>query len=210
MFSGREHLLDVAAVRAGIKQAALFESSEANESWWLGAQTTLADMSLRVCLHPHWVVAEEMVGLPAWYREQLIELRNATNIRIVQRVGADTRLPPRKATDEAQLLGYPLCCVHEFYRRCRLMHLFMVKRICHFAGTDKTARRRYVAAEVMLNPSTAAERAAVRAATSVKLAPLTHVAMCRSCAETAKSPAKMHAQQYHDLARRTGLADLFR
>ena len=199
--------LDLLAVFAGHKCSALTDMDEVSERRWLALAEDLPPYATVTCRF--WVVEEEIAGLPGWYGDEVVAARARTTVRLVW--AADRKLPavpPARAAAEAELLSYPVCCVRDYYRRRRLYHRFMGKRIRHFAGTDETRARTYVASEVALSPATAGERAAFAAATNSVLAPFTGIAMCRTCAVTANSPARRLSAAYAELAELSGLVDL--
>lgn len=198
-------VLDLIAVVAGHKPAALIQSA--------------GDLAAVSCLprplraghtveaHPHWLVPEESAGLPDWYTGALLSLRTSTTVHIFSPAQTPF-VPPTSAAAEAALLAYPLCCVAEFYRRRRLHHLVAAKRIRHFAGPDTAKATAYVMSEVMLAPSSAAERAAHAAAINFVLAPYTGVAMCRVCVADVSSPARRMSNVYRAFTQAAGIEDL--
>ncbi len=198
-------VLDLIAVVAGQKPAALIQSSADHASVSRLPSRLLTSHTVEA--HPHWLVPEETAGLPDWYTGALLSLRISTTVHIFSPAQAPF-VPPTSAAAEAALLAYPPCCVAEFYRRRRLHHLLAAKRIRHFAGPDTAKATAYVMSEVMLAPSSAAERAAHAASMNFVLAPHTGVAMCRACAADMGSPARRMSRAYRTFAQAAGIEDL--
>ena len=200
-------MLDLMAVFTGRKRSALVLPADLAGSQWPAIGSILPPHESRILRH--WVVKEEIAGLPDWYAAELRASRQNASVRLVWKPAAATRdVAPTSAAAEADLLSYPRCCVRAYYRRRRLYHRFMVKRVRQFAGTDEVKARDLVAAEVTYAPATAGERTAFAVATAFVLAPFTTLAMCPSCAASADSPARRISAAYQGLAADAGLTDL--
>ncbi len=199
-------VLDLVAVIAGHKPVALIQSADDLEVVSRLPRPVLASHAVET--HPYWLVPEETTGLPDWYARAMGRLRAMTTVHIFASAAGMPFVPPSSVAAEAALLAYPLCCVAEFYRRRRLHHLVAAKRIRHFAGPDIAKATAYVMSEVMLAPSSAAERAAHAAAINYVLAPYTGVAMCRVCVADVSSPARCLSNAYRAFAQAAGIEDL--
>ena len=105
---------------------------------------------------------------------------------------------------EAAALGYPQCCVREFNRQQRLLHLITLRMIARQAGHDEARMRRLVEAQVMLAPRSPAETRALALATRATFAPFMSVAMCRACVSDGDSPARRLSTRFRDLAIESG------
>ena len=196
--------LDVAAVAAAIKPAAVFglagETSQRIER--------LAAASFRNGLITSygraWLVAGEGEGLPQWFTEALAEQRGRVPIVVI---GA--RAPALRLTtaEEARLMGFPPCCTAAHARRTRDLHFHRARRIGE-ATNDDALRRRMTLAGVEFAARDAEERALLAHALDVSVAPFTALALCASCAGNDGSPGAQFSQRMGQLAAATGLAKL--
>lgn len=151
--SARQDSLDLLALFAGLKSVALIGCGYETGAW-LAAIADLAageGFAVRRGGMP-WLVREEFAGLPEWYREPVRQAWEAADLLTVSwpEEAARFAAAPILITgeEEAELLGYPACCVRDHHARRRIYHELMIELIA--ARCDSLeARRRFVESETM-------------------------------------------------------------
>jgi hypothetical protein len=101
--------------------------------------------------------------------------------------------------EEAELLGYPLCCVQEHYERGALLYRTFYAMLDRIAKGNVAEMRRLVREKVKVTPGTPDEEADLRRATEFILAPFTSFHICAACTADASRPAYHVSQKYKGL-----------
>ena len=147
--------------------------------------------------------------MPAWYAEPIAAARRESQVLRVRRAEAVAQLGEEIDVEtEANLLAYPVCCVHAYHRRHRRYDDLTLATIRHFAGSDEDRMRRFAATEVVLQPVTHEHRTQLQEALHCAMAPLTSVCKCAPCRRDADGPAMQFSRRRQFLARSAGLFSL--
>ena len=188
--------LDFLAAAAGLKPVAMFgRGGSAIEAWRALAQK----FALPMIETASWDATPPENFLPPWYLDATSARRARHKILLVARDGkilaraAELAARGRlSAAEEAEILGYPQCCVVEHHAAALALEretAYLVAR----AHPDDTARRiRIVAsgATPYLPPP------------PITPSRWTSVNLCRACASADTSPARMLEETYRALAAR--------
>ena len=186
---------------------ALLITGVGNTPWIEGLQSVASRLGLLAAGGRRWRVSEEFQGLPSWYIESVGSSAGSAATRSICR-DPKTAVAVRKAceadrisaTEEAELLGYPVCCVEAHYLRSRRYHQAAVEMIERLGAGDEAKMRRLASSGVSLQPATTGERDGLAAAFDFKLSPFTSVNMCAHCAGDAAGPAQSLSAEYRKLA----------
>lgn len=211
---GRQHaqeMLDVLALLAGLKPVYLLGRGFEDQGWAAGVAAFAEAEGLIVVDGPYWRGASDLEGFPSWYiaasEREFAGFRAryicrtrafADEVRAVNAAGR-----PSTAT-EAQLLGFPECCVRAHRGRERAYHEYWYSTARRRTSDDEAAILALLAADEALEPATAEDAAKFRIATDFVSAPFTSVNTCDSCAGSAPSPAMRLSARYAELARVIG------
>lgn len=201
--------LDVLAVAAGLKPMAVIGCGYDAPDLLIAVNDAAVLGGLIAQRGRPWTSAAA-VGV-AWFAEA--RQRSANPVLYVTKreaTGQATRLAGQYVdlATEAELLGYPACCVRQFNRQQKLLHLITIRMIARQAEHDETRMRRLVAAQVVPAPRSATEARRLACATRAEFAPHTSIAMCRICAADPGSPAHRISARFRALAVETGFAAL--
>lgn len=205
----RQDLLDVAAVAAGMKPAALAGVGYEVDAQAPGLADALAGLGLVVTVRYPWIPACDADGLPVWYAAALERRYMAVTVVAVaqhDRVLANLPAPgePVDAVGEATLLGYPPCCATAYHHRRRRYHHLMLGMLERQADGDEARMARLFGAGALPTPRSAQEAASLRDLVVPDFAPFTSIAMCAGCTDHDESPARRLAAGYARIARDTG------
>ncbi len=196
--------LDVLAVAAGIKPFAAVGWGFDSTAFRVAIAAAAARAGLAAFDGPPWIGESGNSG-QSWYDEALCEDLAATQLLFVgppRSEAALRRLAGSRlgVSEEAGVLGYPLCCVKEFHRRQRLFHLITRRMIGRQAQGDETLKRRLARARAMLTPKTETELKLLLRATRMIFAPFTSIAMCRACEADSGSAARILSARFEALS----------
>ena len=140
--------LDLLALAAFMKTVALIGCGY-HTGGWLPAVAELAagrGLAVRRGGVP-WLVREEFAGLPEWYAGPVRDAWRSADMLTVCRPQAVTRFGGEAimvgCEEEAELLGYPACCVTDHHTRRRIYHDLMIDLIA--ARCEATPERRRLA-----------------------------------------------------------------
>ena len=204
--------LDLLAVLAGLKPAAVLGYARADQGWRdaLAEEAGRAGLAVRPCTA--WISAGEFDGAPGWYAEGVAELRaKAALIAVAPDETAfaaltDGPAPVLDAAAEAALLGYPACCVagHADWRRA--LHLATAPILLAAAGGDTGRARRMAAADWVPTPRDADEAARLAALLDRDVAPCTSILPCRACTADDRGPTPALSRAFRALALSCGHA----
>jgi hypothetical protein len=179
--------LDLAACAAGLKPLALVPLSFADRA---------ARAGLRASPLAPWLPAAPDDLLPRWYLDAVATRRARRRILAAARENGPlaraaelSRQGRVSVADEAEILGYPACCV-AWHHRAALAHERAVADAVARANHDEAARVRLVAAGAV--PFVPAQEIAPSRWTSVNL--------CGACVADAASPARDLERRYAALA----------
>ncbi len=199
--------LDLLAVIAGMKPLCLIGRGVAAPAW----QAALTDIAAAAGLVIHegapWGPAAAPGLLPEWYLEATARRRAA---RPVLYLCADAAVQQRAAmlceqgrvaaADEAELLGYPPCCVDQHHRQALALECLIAVGTERVAAGDCRRRARLIEAGVEPIPATEAEWRLRADLTAIAPAPMTSVNMCAPCAGDRDSAAGLLTRRYRALA----------
>lgn len=201
--------LDLLAVASGAKPVALIGVGYPAGRWLaeIAALARASGLAVRRGGMP-WLVATELAGLPDWYAGPLRDSWAAADILTVSQPGAATRSGDAPvlmtAEQEAELLGYPACCVADHHARRRRYHDLMIELIAMRCDFD-TERRRFAASE--LPPSLRDDADRERLAEALRSQPVAFAgfAPCIVCeALGPRGPAGKRALAMLELAETSG------
>ena len=175
--------LDFLAMLDGLKPVCLLGRGGGDEAWDDAMCDLTKEFGCLVVDGPYWNLAPVGEGFPQWYLDQCRDEMAGFTAHYIcadDGVAAEVRQAcqgggPTMAV-EARLLGYPLCCVADHYRRATAYH------------------RRALA-----DPD-AGERAGLETAMAITPCPYTSFNMCDPCAEDRVRPAAVLSLQYARLA----------
>jgi hypothetical protein len=204
-----QEILDLLALRAGLKPVLLLGRGLDDPRWIAGALGVARDLHLRVVEGPYWDATPFGDDVPGWYAERVFSgqapfrawyvCRSAETEQTVRAVAAaGGRLA---VAQEARLLGYPECCVAAHYERALAFHRATLSILRRHAGGDAAGMRSLVDTAARLPAGTDAERAGLAAAATIVPAPFGSWNMCPDCAEDGDSPSAHLSRRYAALAR---------
>jgi len=104
--------------------------------------------------------------------------------------------------EESRLLGYPLCCVRDHYRRSEQMETAFYMMIKRTAQGNVDEMKRIVTEDVAVTAATAEEIALLQDGQTFHPAPFTSFHMCSECFSKDGSPAKKLSERYEALAKK--------
>jgi hypothetical protein len=203
--------LDLLAVAAELKPVCLLGRGDVDAGWLTAARAVAAELGLAVQDGIGWLPAAPANALPRWYRD-------ATAGRLARApvvfVYADPRLGARIATlavdgrvaasDEAALLGYPVCCVAEHHTKTLALEQLTIALLGRIAGQDIAHLKRLVAAGVTPTPREPEEWRRFQAVTAVDPEPATSINRCAACADDPDGAAGRTGRAYRALADQLG------
>ena len=206
LIAAPQEMLDFLAMLAGLKPVYLLGRGLDDPRWMGGVLRIAREMNLRTVEAPYWDAAPRGEGLMAQYRvenevgpqkafyitkspavaDQVIRIRGQGQIAI---------------EEEARLLGYPICCVEEHYRRAYAMNEGYALMLRRAGRGNDSEMRRLIAEDAPLSPETDDEKRLIEFATKIRCAPFTSVNMCEACAAGRDTGAAMRlGQAYRRLA----------
>jgi hypothetical protein len=193
--------LDIAAVAAAVKPAALFGLAGETPARIEALTRVALHAGLSVATGRAWVVAGETDGLPSWYAEAIDAQRSKIAITVI---GAPAPCARLTSDDEAALLGYPRCCTAAQRARANLLHGLRARRIAALTDDDD-ARRRLALNGVEFLPRDDVDARELAQALDVTIAPFTAMALCGTCARDGASPGIAFSRRMAELASLTSL-----
>ena len=203
--------LDLLAVGAGLKPVCLLGRGDVDPEWLAAAREVAAALDLAAQDGAGWLPAAPEDALPAWYRDATAaRLRRAPMVYLYR----DPRLGERiaaiadrvAASDEATLLGYPVCCVSQHHTQTLALEQLTIALLARIAGTDTGRLVRLVAAGVTPTPREADEWRRFQAVTAIDPEAFTSVNRCAGCTADPESPARQLGRRYRALAAELGYA----
>jgi hypothetical protein len=201
-----QEMLDFLATRAGIKPVFLTGRGFDDAAWIDGAIGISKKAGMVVSEGPFWDAQEEDGNLPEWFRKHLVETRPAGNAYYITKSAAIADRVRKTfeggitVEEEAELLGYPACCVGEHYQRNRIVNATFYKILERTAGGNSDEMKRLLREDAELVAETDEEKAAFAKATNFKPAPFTSFHMCEGCQSKLDSPAWIISKRYKKLA----------
>ena len=211
-----QEILDFLAMAAGFKPVFLLGRGMDAPGWLLGVANVASEAGFRVIEGPYWD-ATPFGKFPDWYKDQTqaqlapftatyISADRETADQIDAIKDADGRL---SITLEAQLLGYPDCCVAVHYDRAVQYHQAIFSILKRHAGGDDAQMQALLRGGATLGPATPEEIAHMEVAFDLNPAPFGSWNQCQHCARHNDSPSAKLSEQYKNLAETTDL-DLLR
>jgi hypothetical protein len=182
-----QEMLDFLAMLSGLKPVFLLGRGFNDPRWIEGVSLIARSMKLHVISGPKWAAEPDDAGLPDWFHQSQPNTpkRDETAIYICKTRNTAIALTSACAQQsitieqEAQLLGYPVCCVTEHYHRCRLMNAAVVRMLYRTADGDVDEMKRIVREDVGMTPETIEEIDDLKAAQYIMPGPFTSINMCR-------------------------------
>jgi hypothetical protein len=204
-----QEVLDFLAMSAGAKPLCLIGQGFDDPEWRRGAIVQAKAMGLRVIEDLIWLPTSTRGKLPDWFLDYVDGAGDRHSVVYVTRspmiekklVALAERGWKISMDEEADLLGYPRCCVRHHYeasaRRAEVMWAMLER-----AGNgDRATIERLIADDTPLDNATEAEQQVMEeTAANIRVAPYTSVVMCPSCAADAPSPAHRLSAEYYQLA----------
>jgi len=203
---------DFLAMLEGIKPVFLHGRGLAPPIWIEEVLGIAGDLGLRVIVGPFWD-ATDYGEFPEWYAEksraQLEPYRawyiyrdDAVEMSVRRINAASGRL---SMTEEAQLLGYPVCCVNAHYERANRYHrgtLAILKRLSN--GDDNMMQKLFLGG-AQLTPVTQQEIEDFHEAFDIHEPRLGSWNMCHSCTNGTNSASDVLTRQYSKVIQRAKL-----
>src|SRR5260221_987874 len=202
-----QEMLDFLALRAGIKPVFLLGCGYDDLKWIEGVVAMARKAGLHEVDGPMWNAKADDEALPRWFRDHLKAVRQASQAFYICRtrstaeeVEKSFENPPITMEQEAQLLGYPLCCVRAHYDRASLLDRTLYKMLERTANGNVEEMQRLLCEDAEIKAETPEEQAALKEATEFTPAPYTSFYMCPACIADQDGPATQLSRQYEDLA----------
>ena len=203
--------LEIVAVKAAIKPVAVLCAGNGNSTYWKDLEKRLWALSLHVCTGPPWLAPSDLETLPEWYsaewnmRDQRIGWFYISRERKMAQALCDLGRARAFSTErEAELLGYPLCCVRDYHRNVRELHQMNARLIFDLCQGNDEKMRRLVRSGIELRPRDQQEINRFLYLVSPQFAPYTSIAMCTDCRRGLRMDAQRVSQ---NMKRLTELAD---
>lgn len=204
-----QEMLDMLAMQAGLKPVFLLGRGLDDPSWIAGVLAVARELGLRIVEGPYWDATPFGSELPAWYVQRtqtaLVPYRgwyvcdDAAAEHAVQAIGAaDGRLT---IAEEAELLGYPICCVAAHYERALAFHRATFSILARHGDGDAGRMAALFDLAGRLPAQTRSEHADLEAAAAIVPAPYGSWNMCLACATDGDGPSARLARRYASLAR---------
>ena len=203
-----QEMLDFLAMRAGLKPVHLLGRGFDDREWIDGALAMARKAGLHVIEGPIWNAKPPEEAFPIWYRDHLKAIEPVENVYYVCRAEGTAEAversfgnPPISMDEEAQLLGYPPCCVRAHYDRAALLDRTFYKMLERTANGNVEEMQRLIREDAALKAETPDEESALKEATEFTPAPFTSFHMCSACAADPSGPAGQLSKKYEALAR---------
>ena len=204
-----QEMLEFLAVVAGLKPVFLLGRGFDDPSWIAGVSRVGSTMKLYVILGSKWDAEPQHLGLPDWYSE--VASRNSLKEKpvvyicklraVAQQVIAICESNIITMRQEADLLGYPICCVQHHYIVRRAMNAAFSKMLQRYAKGNTDEMKNIVRNDIQMIAETPDELSDIRLATEIHPAPFTGFNMCPYCASNADSAGMRISGRYASFAR---------
>jgi hypothetical protein len=203
---------DFLSMLDGIKPVFLHGRGLAPPSWVEHVLSIAGDLGLRVIEGPFWD-ATAYEEFPEWYADLCraeLEPYQAWYIcndeTVAESVQNINNVAGRLSmTEEAQLLGYPECCVNAHYDRARRYHRGTMAISKRLANGDDIKMQELFACGAQLAPVTQQEIDDFDAVFDVYEPQLGSWNMCPDCARGTNSASEALSRQYSDVIQKSEL-----
>lgn len=202
--------LDLLATIAGMKPVCLIGRGFVDPAWHAALRRVAHDAGLPVLDAAPWFPAAEPGVLPDWYATASAR-RHAARVTYIcrddamrERAAALSARGRIAAADEAELLGYPLCCVLQRHERALGFERLVAAMIERLARGDRPHMERLAVAGVEPLPATEEEWQRYARLTSIHPSSGTSFTPCDACALDSASAAAQLGHRYHRLAAAAG------
>lgn len=182
--------LEILAVNMGIKPVAVLRAGNSDGCDRKDLEKLIQTFSLYVCAGPRWLAPWDLESLPAWYRTGWSMRDEGPDLLYVSRERSLAQMlcglgrnREHSISGEAELLGYPLCCVEDYHRKVRELHQMNARQIFDYCQGDREKMQRWVRTGVELKPRGEPELAGFLSLVKSHFAPYTSIAMCRDCSQ---------------------------
>ncbi|MGY9018551.1 MAG: hypothetical protein ACKVHX_03670 [Alphaproteobacteria bacterium] len=203
---------DFLAMLDGLKPVFLHGRGLAPPLWIEEVLELARCLGLCIVEGPFWD-ATTYEELPKWYadhcRAELAPYRawsiclDEPVAALVQNINdASGRL---SVTEEAQLLGYPECCVNAHYQRARQYHRGTLAILNRLAEGDESKMKQFLTRGANLAPATQDEADDFDAAFDIHEPQLGSWNMCPACARETNSASKILSRQYSEVIQKADL-----
>ena len=205
--------LDLIAVLDGLKPICVAGRGVTNEAWSAALRIVALRGGLTALDDAAWDAEDSAGSLSPWYiaaserrrrRRPLFYLGRDAAVRTAAALSARGRIAP---AEEAEVLGYPPCCVAAHHRRMLALEHLAAELAARSAGGDERRMARMIETGAAPLPQTSEDWRRYRLATDCQFAPFTSVAMCDACSASDASPAHSLSRRYRALAQRAGYAE---
>ncbi len=205
----RLDILDFMAMLDGIKPVFVLGRGLDNLHWVSSVLEIARSLDLDIQHGPLWD-ATPFSEFPVWYSEYYRDLLKPFRAHYIfndpQLTNAvlsisdtDGRL---SITEEARLLGYPICCVMAHYDRSVRYHRATLAMLKRLGGGDEGYMRSLLVGNAALSPQTEAEIANLESALEITPTRYGSWNLCRTCARSNVSPSSDLSNLYYKLATR--------
>jgi hypothetical protein len=203
-----QEMLDFLAMVAGIKPVFLMGRGFDDPAWIKGVSALAREMSLHVVCGSEWEARHDACpDLPQWYIDfmegraiprEVFYIAKTRGLK--EEVSACCSTRTITIEQEARLLGYPVCCVRDHYRRSERMDHGFYLMLARGSKGDIDEMKRIVRKDVGMMPETPDEIAAIKDAEHMVPAPFTSFNMCNQCVVNPRSPAREISGRFERLA----------
>jgi hypothetical protein len=202
-----QEMLDFLAAAARIKPVYLLGRGFDDKNWIEGVLNCAARLDIRTVRGAPWTYKPAQ-DIKAWYYDAQSSSEQCSDVYYVTKSEATARTVSVlnskgvPAEIQAELLGYPLCCVSQHYQKQsaydRLFYMLLER---HSQG-DLDEAKRLISEDVQMTPQTAEELAiAEQVARSPVFAPFTSFTMCDRCiAQGTESPATIASRKMYEFS----------
>ena len=202
-----QEMLDFLAMVYGIKPVVLIGRGFDDQQWISGVRRIARGMNLYEIEGAKWDAESESCEFLRWHGKEDQSNRSANLVSYICKSRATADLLNSicdkgsiTIKDESFLLGYPRCCVEEYYFQQRMMDKGLGLMLNRTAKGDESEIIRLIKEDVAMSPETEEERKLITEATRCVSAPYTSVLMCRTCETNTNSPALLLSKRYKELA----------
>lgn len=202
-----QEMLDFLAVMEGVKPVYLLGRGFDDAKWIAGARELAVKMNYYVVEGSQWDAQAAVAGVDPWFYSFTAEKWSQT-AKVFYICKTPNAAAGVKATfdkgvsmeDEARLLGYPLCCVCDHYRRHAAMVKLFFKMMTRSAQGNVDLMKKMILEDTQVSVEGAEEETLLKEAHEFHVAPFTSFHMCAPCRDHDDSPAKKVSAVYKALA----------
>jgi hypothetical protein len=202
-----QEMLDFLAMQAGLKPVYLLGRGLDDSTWISGVESLAKAKGLRVVRGSFWSQPPDHSHLPPEVAALMTpgERKATKDARYICRAPATERELRSIGTtptieQEANLLGYPVCCVRDYYARQAAVNRGFALMVRRVGNGDVEEMMRVIREDVGMAPETEEEIDLMARGENPGFAPFTSFQMCSACRDNEGNPARVISREYEMLA----------